>query len=91
MKDNYGKITDLVVYNTNYFHTNSTTRAQIEFGLGKEVAVNAIIGILTPKKLKASISLEVNFLTSYLLQKKSPLIYKPANTGLPSIVAFDYK
>ena len=30
MKDNYGKLTDLVLYNTHYFHTYSTKRAQIE-------------------------------------------------------------
>ena len=45
MKDNYGKLTDLVLYNTNYFHTYSTKRVQIEFGLSKKVAVNATIGI----------------------------------------------
>ena len=50
MKYTYGKLTALVVYNTNYFHTNSTKRFQIAFGLGKEVAVNATIGIPTLKQ-----------------------------------------
>ena len=35
MKDTYGNIKSLVVYNTNYFHPNSTKRIQIEFSLCK--------------------------------------------------------
>ena len=35
MKDAYGKLTSLVMYNTNYFHKNSTNRVQIEFGVRK--------------------------------------------------------
>ena len=91
MKDTYGKLTALVVYNTNYFHTNSTKRLQIEFGLSKEVAANKIIGIPKLKQWKASISFEGNFLTAPLLQTQFTLIYKPDNTGLPSSVSFDYK
>ena len=49
MKDTFGKLTDLVVYNTNYFHTNFTKRVQIGFGLVKRVSVNAIIVIPTLK------------------------------------------
>ena len=64
MKNDFGKLTALVAYSTNDFHPNSTNRVQIEFGLGKEVAVNAIIGIPTLKQWKASIIFEVNFLTS---------------------------
>ena len=37
MKDAYGKLTSLVVYNTNYFHPISTKRVQIKFGLGKNL------------------------------------------------------
>ena len=91
MKDNYGKLTSLVLYNTNFFHQNSTKRVQIEFGLGKEDAVNAIASIPTFKQQKDSISFEVNFLTSTLLQTQSLLIRKPSNTGLPSRVSFYYK
>ena len=47
MKDTYGKLTSLIMYDKNYFHTNYTKIIQIEFVLGKEVAVNAIIGIPT--------------------------------------------
>ena len=79
------------MYNINYFYPNYTKRTQIEFCLGKEVAANAIIRILTLKKWKASIRFESNFLTSTLLQTKFTLIYKPSNTGLPSRVAFEYK
>ena len=88
MKDTYGKLTALFVYNPNYFHTNSTKRVQIEFGLGKEVSVSAIIGIPTLKQWKSSISFEGKFLTSPLFQKKISLIYKPAK---PSSVTFEYK
>ena len=49
MKITFGKLTDLVMYNTNYFHTNFTKIVQIKFGLGKEVSVNSIIGIPTLK------------------------------------------
>ena len=91
MKDTYGNITDLVVYNTDYFHPNSTKRIQIEFGLCKEVAVNAIICITTPKQWKYSIRFEGNFITSPLLQTQFPLIYKVSNTGIPFSTFFDYK
>ena len=91
MKDNYGKLTSLVLYNTNFFHQNFTKRVQIEFGLGEEDAANAIVSIPTFKQQKDSISFEVNFLTSTLLQTQSLLIRKPSNTGLPSRVSFYYK
>ena len=91
MKYTYGKLTALVVYNTNYFHTNSTTRAQIEFGLGKEVAVNAIIGIPAIKQWKASIRFEGDFITSTVLQTQFLLIYKSSNTELHSSIALDHK
>ena len=91
MKDTYGKLIALFVYNTNDFHKNSTKRVQNEFGLGKEVAFNAIIGIPTLKQWKDSTRFEVNFLNSTLHHTQFPLIYKPANTGLTSSFAFDYK
>ena len=56
INDTYGKLTSLVVYNPNYFYPSYTKRIQIEFGLGKEVAVSAIIGIPTFKKWKSSIN-----------------------------------
>ena len=83
MKDTHGKLTPLGVYNTNYFHPNYTKRIQIDFGLGKEVSVNAIIGIPTLKQWKAIIIFEGNFITSPFLQTQFTLIYKPANTGIP--------
>ena len=50
MKDNFGKLTSLVMFNTNYFYTNFTKRSQIEFGIRKNVAFNAIIYIPKIKK-----------------------------------------
>ena len=91
MKCTYGNITELVVYNNNYFNPNSTKRIQIEFGLCKEVSVNTIICIPTLKQQKVSIIFEVNFITSTLLQTQFTLIYKPSNTGLPFRAALDYK
>ena len=64
MEYTYRKITSLVVYNTIHFHPNSTKRIQIEFGLGKEGSANTIISMIPLKQWKASISFEVNFLTS---------------------------
>ena len=63
MKDTYGKLTSIVVYNTNYFHKHSTKRVHIEFSPEKEVVVNALIIIPTLKHQKASIIFEGNFLT----------------------------
>ena len=91
MKDTYGKLTSLVVYNTNYFHKNSTKIIQIGFGLSKKVAVVSIVDIPKLKQWKYSISFDGNFLTSLLLQTQFYLIYKPSNNGLPSSTAFDYK
>ena len=91
MKDTYGKLTSLVVYNTNYFHKNSTKRIQIGFGLSKKVAVISIVDIPKLKQWKYSISFDGNFLTSILLQTQFYLIYKHANTGIPSSVTFAYK
>ena len=62
MRDTYGKLTALAVYNTNCFHTNFTKRVQIEFGLGKEVSVNTGIGIPTLKRRKIVSDLRVIFL-----------------------------
>ena len=91
MEDTYEKLTALVVSNTNYFQPNATKIIQIEFGLGKEVSVNAIISIPTLKQWKAAIIFEGVFLISTPIKTQFTLIYKPANTGLPSSVAFDYK
>ena len=91
MKDTYGRLTSLVVYNTNYFHPNSTNIAKIEFFLEKKVAFNEIIGIPTLKQQKDSIIFEGNFITSPLLQTQFTIIYKPSNTGIPSRYAFEYK
>ena len=77
------------MYSTNCFHTNSTKRVQIRFGLSKEVSFNAIIGISTLKQWKDSIIFEGNFLTSHLLQTQFSIICKHSNTGLPSGAAFD--
>ena len=90
MKNTYEKLTALVVSNTNYFQPNATKIIQIEFGLGKEVSVNAIISIPTLKQWKSIISSEGNFIASPLLQTQFPIIYKPTNTGIPSSVAFDF-
>ena len=90
MKDTYGNITDLVVYNTDYFNPNSTKRIQIEFGLCKEVSVNAIVCIPTPKQWKSSIRFEGNCITSPLLKTKFTIIYKASNTGIPFSTAFEY-
>ena len=84
MKYTYGTITALVVYNTNYYHPNSTKKIQIEFGPTKEFAVNTILGIPTPQKWKASISFEGNFLphplfkhTFLLFKNLLTLVYLP--------------
>ena len=90
MKDTYEKLTALVVSNTNYFQPHATKIIQIEFGLGKEVSVNAIISIPTLKEWKYSIRFDGNFIILPLLQTQFPIIYKPTNTGIPSSVAFDF-
>ena len=74
-----------------FFSPRFHQEIQIEFGLCKEVAVNAVICITTLKKWKAIFSFEGNFIISPLLQTKFPLIYKTFNTGHPFSAAFDYK
>ena len=91
MKDNFGNLISLLVYNTNNFHPNYTKRIKIEFGLGNKVAVNAIIGISTLKQWIASIIFEGNLINSPVLQTQCPLICKSANTGIPSSASFEYK
>ena len=91
IKDTYVKLTSLAVYNTNCLTKIPPKRSKLSLASAKEVAVNAIIGIPTLKKYKASISFEGNFLTSPFLQTQFPLIYKPADNGLTSSVNFDHK
>ena len=62
---------------------------KLAFGLGAEVAVNAIIGLPTLRKWQASIDIGRDTFVSTLLELSFPLVYKGADSGLPSTVKFE--
>ena len=83
----YGQLTSVVTYHTQYRDKNGVS-IKLAFGLGAEVAVNAIIGLPTLRKWKASIDIGNNNFISSLLDLFFPLFYEGADSGLPSTVAF---
>jgi len=88
MADNsVGKLTALVRYKTRYTDEHGT-QLTLSFGLGSDVAVNAIIGIPTLKTWGCSICFISNTLQCTHIRKRLPLSYGVANMGLPSSVQF---
>jgi hypothetical protein len=78
----YGQLTSIVTYHTQYKNKNGDA-IKLSFGLGAEVAVNAIIGLPTLRKWGASIDIgRDTFITHH---------DAIADSGLPSTVKFDGK
>ena len=65
--------------------------ATIKFGLGRDISVNAIIGIPTIKALKLLLDLDDNRCLSKVLGIWFPFVYTDAAPGLPAGVTFDSK
>ena len=86
----YGQLTSIVTYHTQYKNKDGDA-IKLSFGLGAEVAVNAIIGLPTLRKWGASIDIGKDTFITTLLDLSFPLLYKGADSGLPSTVKFDGK
>ena len=61
----------------------------VSFGLGKDIAVNAIIGKPTLKEWTGCIDFVDDIFTSVELNLSFNMEYKMADTGLPSNIMFD--
>ena len=83
----YGRLTSVVTYHTQYNDKNGVNM-KLAFGLGAEVAVNAIIGLPTLRKWKSSIDIGNNMFISALLGLSFPLFYEGADSGLPKNIDF---
>lgn len=84
----YGQLTGVVTYHTQYKDKHGVA-IKLAFGLGAEAAVNAIIGNPTLRKWQASIDIGRDEFVTALLELSFPLVYKGADSGLPSTVKFD--
>ena len=78
----------LVAYHTRYKSINNLP-ILLFFGLGKEVAVIAIIGKPTLKEQKECVDCSRVVFTSEELRLSSDMSYKMADMGLPKDVIFD--
>ena len=83
----YGQLTSVVTYHTQYRDEKGAS-IKLSFGLGAEVAVNAIIGLPTLRKWKASIDIGNDNFVSKLLDLSFPLFYQGADSGLPNTITF---
>ena len=86
----YGQLTGVVTYHTQYKDTKGDS-IKLSFGLGAEVAVNAIIGLPTLRKWQTSIDIGKDMFVSTLLNLSFPLLYMGADSGLPSTIQFASK
>ena len=87
-ESNAGKLTAMVTYFTRYMDISSWP-VVISFGLGHDVAVNAIVGKPTLKSWKGCIDFSSDTFTSEELKLTFSIDYKMADTGLPQDVVFD--
>jgi len=81
------KLTAMVTYYTRY-RSIDKLHILLSFGLGKEVAVNAIIGQPTLKEWKCCVDFARDIFTSEELQLLFDMSYKIADLGLPKDVIF---
>ena len=85
-----GKLTAVVTYATRYKLPNGEY-ATVKFGLGKDITVNAIVGIPTIKLLKLVLDLDDHRCLSKVLGIWFPFVYADAAPRLPPGVTFDEK
>ena len=88
VENNVGKLTAIVTYYTRYTSVNKLP-ILLSFGLGNEVAVNAIIGKPTLKEWKGCVNFNNDTFTSEELMLQFEMEYKVADAGLPRNVIFD--
>ena len=72
---------------TRYVDANNSPTT-LSFGLGKDVAVNAIIGTTTLRSWGCSIDFVTNHLSASLIRTRFPLKAEKATSSLPSHVKF---
>ena len=82
------KLTAMVTYKTRYFDDKHNP-VTLSFGLGANVAVNAIIGKPTLHQWRCVLDFDSNSLISRDLNTKFPLNYNSANSGIPAHVKFN--
>ena len=83
-----GNLTAIVRYWTRYTEPNGQ-RAVISFGLGRDIAVNSIIGVPTIRKWGMSMCFMSNTITAHHIKVKFSTVYERSKNGLPSSVEFD--
>ena len=88
VENNQGKLTAIVIYYTRYTSIDKFL-ILLSFGLGNEVAVNAIIGKPALKESKDCVDFNKDIFTSEKLMLQFNMEYKVAYTGLPKNVIFD--
>ena len=88
VENNVGKLTAFVTYYTRYTSVDKLP-ILLSFGLGKEIAANAIIGKPTLKEWKGCVDFNKGIFTSEELTLQFDMEYKAADAGLPKNVTFD--
>ena len=63
----------------------------LSFGLGRDIAVNSIIGKPTIKTWKCIVKFNSDYLILNWLHTKFPMTYKIANSKMPSGIKLDTK
>ena len=87
--DAHGKLTAVVRYKSCYTDTNGKP-ILISFGLGKDVAVNAIVGIPFIKQWGLVLNFPKAQIESELTNVIFDMVFKEAKPGLPNNIQFDY-
>ena len=80
-------LTAVVRYKTPYSFENGTP-VTISYGLGKHVAVNAIIGLPTLRQWGADISLSTSTVIANAIKTNFPIEFAAANAQLPDGITF---
>ena len=87
--DAHGKLTAVVRYKSCYTDVNGDP-ILISFGLGKDVAVNAIVGIPFIKQWGLVLNFPKAQIESELTNVIFDMVFKEAKPGLPNSIQFDY-
>ena len=81
-------LTALVTYKTAYTFEDGSP-VTLTYGLGKHVAVNAILGLPTLRKLGIDINLFTSTITSTVIKVQFPIEFASANAALPPNSTFN--
>ena len=81
------KLTAIVRYWTRYKEPNGK-RAMLSFGLGKDIAVNSIIGIPTIRRWGMNLCFLSSTITAHHLKVRFSTAYEQSKSGLPASIEF---